>query len=588
MKNNTSGIRFGAVCLGLAVCVVGARCARAQNALGDGRALDRNLRQGSGGVNTQVRDLNAMIRFNNYVVTGNAVDGKAFRGNAGYLATEDFRAATGTDALFQFRRDATSSAMVAAGIRGTDALQYQFALSTGQAPPTMLGGFADFSGGINRGANPIHRPDIISSAEQRVVTGNTASSALRSTADYNSQQNLRPSVLGYRMERDGSQTVLTASPLLGVAWSPMAPPPGQIPPAGAQPPDDTRAPGAPVLTGLESVPSYVTSPVGLVQSMASARLNTRVESPQAVMTELKRAIGENASTRRPDPNAPVVENRPINPLEKPEDESNAPSWEREMDRIRKHLGGVPDDDDKKGQKDEILPGARPDEKNQPRGIKDLIEPTTGKINADVLKALQATRPTLVRLAPESPKEADTYAAHMSKGEALLSASKYFDAEDSFVRALALQAQDPLANVGRIHAQLGAGMFISAATNLKRLFSERPEMIGTRYAPSLMPPAPRAKTLAEQLRMHIKDPTSGIGKESGMLLAYLGYQANDAAIVKEGLEAMAQKTYPEQSADILLLGLFQKIWVEGRDLPPAPAPAPPPATPAPAATGDQNK
>ena len=73
----------------------------------------------------------------------------------------------------------------------------------------------------------------------------------------------------------------------------------------------------------------------------------------------------------------------------------------------------------------------------------------------------------------------------------------------------------------------------------------------------------------------------------MLLAYLGYQSKDKALVKEGLDAMTAKTYPEQTSDVLLVGLLQKIWVEGRDLPPAEKPAPAPA-PAPTPAGDQNK
>jgi hypothetical protein len=217
----------------------------------------------------------------------------------------------------------------------------------------------------------------------------------------------------------------------------------------------------------------------------------------------------------------------------------------------------------------------------------------------VLRALQATRPVLVRLSPDEEVPADTYSAHMSKGESLLGASKYFDAEDSFVRALALKPTDPLANVGRIHAQLGAGMFVSAATNLRRLYIDHPEMIGTRYSPSLLTPASRTSTLAEQLRMNARNPTSGIGKESGMLLAYLGYQSSNMEMVNQGLEIMAEKTYPEQTADVLLLGLLQKIWVEGTELPPeAPAgkaESPTPATPAPptpsapaAPAGDGNK
>lgn len=583
MKKDSSGVRFGAICVGVAVCVVGARCARAQNALGDGRALDRNLQHGSGGVNTQVRDINALIRFNNAVVTGNAPGGRSFRGNAGYLASDDFRAATGTDALYNFRRDSATSALVASGIRGTDALQYQFSLSTGQAPPAAIGRFGDFSGGLPRGANPMHRPDIISSAAQNVTTGGTAATALRSTADYNTQQSLRPSVLGVRQDKDGGESILTASPLLGVNWTPIGTP-GQAPTTpGAT--SDVNLP--PSLTGIESHPAYAPAPPGFVQSMQSSRLDTQEQSPPIVMQELKRAIEENAKESSPNAerNKPAPTNVPLPGTTKPEDDASIPVWQRELDRIRKGLSGIPSPDET-----EAVPG-QPDttgnkdgkdgekEKEKPNGILNLVEPTTGQINPDVLKALQATRPTVISLLPEESQVPNTYTAHMSRGEALLKSSQYFDAEDSFVRALAVKPSDPLANVGRIHAQLGASAFLTASANLKTLFAEHPEMIGTRYAPSLFPPEARIKTLAEQLRLNIKDPTSALGKESGMLMAYLGYQSKNDALVKEGLDAMAAKTFPEQKADVLLLGLMQKIWVEGRDLPPAPAANPPADKPA---------
>src|SRR5690606_27016447 len=100
-------------------------------------------------------------------------------------------------------------------------------------------------------------------------------------------------------------------------------------------------------------------------------------------------------------------------------------------------------------------------------LEDLVSPQTGKMDIEVLKALQATRPMLVSLADPERKGMDTYAAHMSRGEALLSEARFFDAEDAFTRALALSPMDPLASIGRVHAEIGAGLFLSAAANLKR-------------------------------------------------------------------------------------------------------------------------
>ena len=98
--------------------------ALAQNALGDGRALDANLQQGAGRQNAPGRNSNFAeeVRFRNAIVTGNAPGGMSFRGEAGYLSSDDFRAPLGSDNLFSFQRDSLYSAS-RRGIRGVDALR---------------------------------------------------------------------------------------------------------------------------------------------------------------------------------------------------------------------------------------------------------------------------------------------------------------------------------------------------------------------------------------------------------------------------------------------------------------------------------
>jgi hypothetical protein len=583
MKSNpNAGVRFGLVSAGIAICVLGARCARAQNALGDGQALDRNLRQGSGGRNDQVRDINALIRFNNSVVTGNASGGKSFRGDSGYRSTDDFRGALGSDALFNFRRDtAINAAPVVAGIRGTDALRYQFSLTTGQAPPATIGGLPDFSSGLARGANPVHASGVITSVEQRPITGSSLSSSLRSTADFGAQQTLRPAVLGYRQLQDGRQSYLTASPLLGVSEVTLGTAAGTT---TAPENDPTRA-GTPGLSGVEAIPSYINAPIGGVNDTRPGQLNTRVDAPKAVQDQFQRALQEGRT--RPvqaDPNdasKPNVEPVPENP---------GAAWERDIDRIRQFLR-------QEGPTPPAENGVLPDpnaktEPPKPRTLEELISPETGRVNIEVLRALQATRPLLTNLAPDAPAPADTYAVHMTKGERLLRDGRFFDAEDAFVRALALTSGDPLANIGRVHAEIGAGLFLSAAANLKALYQENPTMIGTRYGANLNPSPERAASLSRQLRSIIGTPTSAMQREAAMLLAYIGYQINNPEQVKEGLGVMADKTFPDETSDVLLLGLLQRVWVEGRDLPPGTTPpaAKPaePATPATPAPAEQNK
>ena len=93
-----------------------------------------NTRQGSGGVNSSVRDVRLQARLQNAIVTGNAPGSTGFRGSLGYTADSDFRGATGSDDLFRFERDAFNSGLAARNIRSIDALKQQMQFSTGFGP----------------------------------------------------------------------------------------------------------------------------------------------------------------------------------------------------------------------------------------------------------------------------------------------------------------------------------------------------------------------------------------------------------------------------------------------------------------------
>src|SRR5690606_33235959 len=114
--------------------------ARAQDALGDGTALDANQQVGAGRINRPGPSIENELRFRNAIVTGNAPGGLSFRGDVGYTSPFEFRGELGSDTLFSYRRDSFYSGLAGMGIRGTEALQYQFALTTGSEPPPNLRG----------------------------------------------------------------------------------------------------------------------------------------------------------------------------------------------------------------------------------------------------------------------------------------------------------------------------------------------------------------------------------------------------------------------------------------------------------------
>ncbi|MCR9076858.1 MAG: hypothetical protein NXI07_12545, partial [bacterium] len=219
--------------------------ANAQNALGDGNALDANPGQyGSG--NYARPSLVDELRFRNSIATGNAPGGLSFRGDLGYRSAGEFTGELGSDSLFAFRRDSLYSGLAGMGIRGTDALQYQFALTTGSAPPRNLIGnlsytrddaystgsqFQSRQGTQNTGTLGIDREQsdldpmgqALSTAAS--ITGFDSGSmmgTLRSSATYNTTSTMQPSLLSVYTEGIDRRPVgLVASPLLGITPTPL-------------------------------------------------------------------------------------------------------------------------------------------------------------------------------------------------------------------------------------------------------------------------------------------------------------------------------------------------------------------------------
>ncbi|MEL7473383.1 MAG: hypothetical protein AAGK04_08700, partial [Planctomycetota bacterium] len=244
----------------LAACLCIATHTQAQTGRGLDRPLYRPLDAIPGQANVAPRRSFAdEIRFRNAIVTGNAPGGRSFRGDVGYTAPFEFRGELSTDDNFAFRRDAFFGGLAGVGIRGTDALQYQFALTTGSSVPPALAGALSFGRGGGEGAagslaaagfmpgvgapalqplrpgafgqpgpgdglrvptEPIATPPIDGLPDRSepgaLAAGFVPSSplpTLRSTAAFTSVRTLRPELLGYG---DGGRERVVASSLGGV------------------------------------------------------------------------------------------------------------------------------------------------------------------------------------------------------------------------------------------------------------------------------------------------------------------------------------------------------------------------------------
>lgn len=209
------------------------------------------------------------------------------------------------------------------------------------------------------------------------------------------------------------------------------------------------------------------------------------------------------------------------------------------------------------------------------GTNGAVDPGITKLSDEELKSLRATEKanTLVEqadMAVPLPAVADRYMQHMAKGQEMVKAGRYFDAEERFAMALAAHPGDLPALVGRLHAQIAGGLTVSAAANLRSVITEHPEAVGITYSDDLLGGAARGIAVRESLRASIE--ANRVPGESGLLLAYLGYQQGDAGQgdVVAGLNAFDQSIRQRAAAgtaasttqqDEAFLALIRGVWVK---------------------------
>lgn len=509
-----------------------------QNALGDGRALDNSLSANSP-YNYQRPNLANEIQFRNAIVTGNAPGGLNFRGDVGYMAPGDFRGELGSDELFAFRRDSLYSGLAGMGIRGTDALQFQFSMTTGAAPPRNLVGSLTLNRGfpneVSTGrlptdftpSTPIQRAPETLDAEPGSLLW-----ALRAPSAYESNRGYQPMLLGRNDESEEDAAGVTASELRGVRRADLVDTPaGRI---------DTSMAAEPIETNyLRLVEKLNEEAAALAQQPADAQPGQA--QPGSAQPGAAQPGAEPADTR--------------------------PEWVRRMQELRDQLTQPIETPEEKPAEGEAQPGGV---SNLAPGIPQL------STDADTLKMLRSIGGGAPSADFVPPDALGVYAEHMKVGQRLLGSERYFDAEERFAQALAMRPRDVDAQVGRIHAQIGAGMYLSAAANLRKLLSDHPHLVAERYDASLLPSSARIDQVESELR-GVLDPRDDQNASStqlgsrvaGLLLAYLGYQTGDLTTMEQGINAArttVQRSYERQPndedvRDARLLDLIEQVHGE---------------------------
>ena len=532
-------MKRGLVAMVVACC---AMPALGQNALGDGTNLDASPEHGASRRNSAARnDLLNSYRLRNAIVTGNAPGGVSFRGDVGYTAPNEFRGDLASDDLFTFRRDSLYSGIAGLGLRGTDALQYQFALTTGSRPP------ADIAGSLSISRNA-YRPEI-AVEPNRVDTGRVGSGQVsisrvdpalqadqtgaglwrvRSSAGYLTDKSLAQSFAGQIDAGEGTMLNVTASPLRGLSVYDPAAATNQDPlasrPANSLGVDTAITTASPDLSAAQKdKPS-----TGYDQIMSQLRVNYDSQT-------------DTQST--------------------PEGKSTADLIEEQNQLLSSYLQGVLDSarlqaaeqaqqDDQPTDPDELTA--------RDRLLKDL---TDMNVDPKLIESLRRGGLVVDDLVDTpNPAARDFYAIHMQRGKKAMQQGSYFDAEARFSMALSLRPGDPTAAISRAHAQIGAGLFVSAAVNLRETLTTHPAMIGSHYASGLIPSSFRLRQIAPRLAQLAHGPGAK-ARQAALVLAYIGYQLDDKDMIAEGLDRL-----DIEGAD-RLAGLLRLVWLDEQPLSP---------------------
>ena len=487
------------------------------------------------------------LRFRNTIVTGNSPGGTAFRGDVGYSGARDFRAGLGSDSTFNFRRDSFSSGLGGVGLRGTDALQYQFAYTTGNLGLTNRRGESTNSLAAIR-QELLQNND---SADLNRRGGWTQSApdfgTLRSTGSYTSTRSLNPAIVAARQTPLGTEEIV-ASPLLGLRTQ-MS---GQAWFQKQEAERKKQNPGAAQSTQL------ATPATSTAYDTLRLRLDQYAgpESRRPDVTPTPEAVTPTPTPTTPTPGTPDAT------TPKPATETTpASAWERRMDDLRealdRRLGITPRESSRTARGDADKPDTRV---------------TRAWLDDETVAILRQGAGEVSVFIEGQPR--DFYAEHMLAGQTYMGSERYFDAEERFARALSFKPGDPTAMAARVNAELGAGMLISASLNLRELFERHPEVILLRYTGATIPSMTRQDQLVTMLRHNVAGAQRQIAtatRESALLLAYLGWQRGDIAMAREGLDFIRLDITRRADPEDNLISLLATLWL-------TPAPAVVPGTP----------
>ena len=497
----------------------------AQYQLGDGRRLDNNLQAGSGGFNGRKFQSSASL-YQNALINGNVSGLGNLRANVGYRASGEFHDQLGSNDLFDFNRR-TAGLSVQDLKRSGQGSYYR------SSKPTEWGGSILFRSGSGVSTGDVNGYGIRSNTN--VLIGRNDTTAFSQNRGVSSAGNLGGSTFGQQTiglasGADGRRLQVDTSPLTGVKFRAQP-----VEPRLAVPDVTELAPNELVGEQRRVDPAIrVGTPTEEPAITPTISTDSPAVQPIMPMTATRVSLGEQIGSQ-------LLPGRAAR--------SDVVIIQKSADDIEKRL----DEATKIGANDDAYAKLAEAIKERAEQIKNPTMPQAA--DADPLSRTLATikydLPLVGSLAGQSKTllnqalaDGDT---HMAKGN-------FFNAEQAYDRALLIQRGHPMALMGKAHAQLGAGLFLSAARTLRSTFADHPELIATRYDANLMPSTQRLATLTAKLNTQTQTYSRDVA--APLLLAYLAYQSKNAYATATHMETLIQR-----SPDDPLLPLLKQIWLE---------------------------
>ena len=545
------------IAVGLMACLVAVPSTFAQNRVGsDGRALDANQQVGSAGVNPADGRLD--FSRQNDIITGNVGGGRGFQDTVGYGAVGEFQDNLGSDSLFNFRSGSLSSSpsyfnaasVGGVGYQGNISVYRSFTnrVAQPQSPGLLV---APIGGGFslnpNNGLNTINSGSVstyravgnltpglaLQSFSSSPVLGLRGGNAVTSEAVSRTLYEAAEEANSFDTENENDNGMSQPSIYGTDLFDPFGKPkqdegqsmlrPGQLPPTLmiGQRLQNPNAQAAQAYGGSRNIQ---------VLDNLFNRANQSDPSTDQDNTYLKLLRD--------------IQNDQINKsttdawdstLEAPTSQQLTEA-ERAYDDIMKEMYG----DDYETRRE----GSTAEDAGEESG-------------EDVRGVVNQLNYSLPRIETLASNKQDRIARLTREAETALADGKYLSAESRYRQIMLDVKNDPMPQVGLVHAQLGAGMFRSAGMNLRSVFNQHPELIAARYNAKLLPPESRLQWIQQEIQSAISQNEGG--KDAPLLLAYMGYQADSRQVVRYGL-ALAQSKSPRDP----LLSVLREIWLDESD------------------------